>query len=69
MTGRPPLGKDEVRNERVVTFVTREQMSRLNKLKQERSVSLSALCHSIIADYLGRIHRGSSRTIRERDAR
>jgi len=65
--GRPPLGKDEVRNQRVVTFVTQKQMTRLNMLKEERNTSLSALCHSIITDYLARIRRVSHQTVQERD--
>jgi len=64
--GRPPLGKDEVRNARIVTFVTRGQMAQLNKLKQERDVSLSTLCHSIIADYLGQTRKGPDRSHQER---
>lgn len=48
--GRPPGDPATVRSERVVTFLTREQMQLLRAQASGRGLSISALC----AELLGR---------------
>jgi hypothetical protein len=58
--GRPPLAPEDVRNNRVVTFVTREELQQLQQLTRKQNESLSALCHHILSDYLNHHHSRSS---------
>jgi len=52
--GRPPKPRDEVRSERVVSFVTPAELDALNELAEEREESLSALIHRILLSALAR---------------
>jgi len=52
--GRPPKPRDEVRSERVVSFVTPAELDALNELAEEREESLSALVHGILLSALAR---------------
>lgn len=50
--GRPPLPPDEVRANRVVTFVTDPELAILKKISRRESDTLSSICHRIICDYI-----------------
>jgi len=50
--GRPNLPDDVARRERVVTFVTEQEKASLNKLADSLSLSLSGVCHRLIAQAL-----------------
>jgi len=50
--GRPPLAPEDVRNNRVVTFVTQAELMQLQELTEQQNKSLSALYHHILSDYL-----------------
>lgn len=52
--GRPPIAQGLVRNNRVVTFVTDEQLTKINTLANNQHKSLSATCHEILTDYLAK---------------
>ena len=52
--GRPPLPPDEVRANRVVTFVTDPELAELKKLSRRDNDTLSAVCYRIICDYIAR---------------
>lgn len=58
--GRPPLPSNEVRRNRVVTFMTDREMDHLREIARHKSVTLSATCHRIIKSYL---QGSSSRTL------
>ena len=47
--GRPPKPLDEVRSERVVSFVTRSEFEALARLADARGKSLSAVIHRILS--------------------
>jgi hypothetical protein len=50
--GRPPKPQDEVRSERVVSFVTRGEFEALTRLADARGKSLSAEIHRILSSEL-----------------
>ena len=50
--GRPPLPPGDVRCKRVVTFVTRSEMERLQQLCAETNDTLSSICHRILSEHL-----------------
>lgn len=50
--GRPPKSIDKVRAHRVVTFVTRGELSELRMLSDVEGLSLSATCYRLIRDSL-----------------
>jgi len=52
--GRPPKPRDEVRSERVVSFVTPAELDALNELADGRGESLSAVIHGILLSALAR---------------
>jgi len=52
--GRPPKPRDEVRSERVVSFVTPAELDALNGLADDRGESLSSLIHRILLSALAR---------------
>ena len=52
--GRPPLPPDEVRANRVVTFVTDPELATLRQLSRQENNTISAICHRIITRYLDR---------------
>ena len=51
--GRPPKPRDEVRSERVVSFVTRGEFDALCELANDRGESISAMVHLILSSALG----------------
>jgi hypothetical protein len=50
--GRPPKPRDEVRSERVVSFVTRYEFDTLLELADGRGESVSAAVHRILRSAL-----------------
>jgi len=52
--GRPPKPRDEVRSERVVSFVTRSEFDALTELADIRGESVSAIVHRILRSALGK---------------
>ena len=50
--GRPPKPRDEVRSERVVSFVTRDEFAALSDLADAREESVSAVVHRIVRSAL-----------------
>jgi hypothetical protein len=50
--GRPPLPRETVRSERLVTYVTHSELTGLQKIADASGLSVSALCHNIFAHYL-----------------
>ena len=50
--GRPPKPRDEVRSERVVSFVTRVEFDALAELADTRGTSVSAVVHQILRSNL-----------------
>lgn len=51
--GRPPGHPDTARSERVVTFLTREQMKQLKIRADTRGLSISAVCAELLNGALG----------------
>ncbi len=52
--GRPPKPRDEVRSERVVSFVTRGEFDSLTQLADVRGESVSGIVHRILRSALGK---------------
>ena len=50
--GRPPKPRDELRSERVVSFVTRGEFDVLCELANDRGESISAVIHLILSSAL-----------------
>lgn len=50
--GRPPGPAGSCRSKRVVSFVTEQELLRINQLCSERNQALSAVIHSFIAQGL-----------------
>jgi hypothetical protein len=50
--GRPPGDPDTARSERVVTFLTRQQMHRLKDHAGARGLSISAVCAELLGGAL-----------------
>jgi hypothetical protein len=50
--GRPPMPRDRVRSERVVSFVTRSEFESLSRLAARRGESLSSVIHGILRSAL-----------------
>jgi len=46
--GRPPLPKEERRNQRVVTFLTCKQSAEVKNIATREGKSLSQTCHDLI---------------------
>ena len=55
--GRPPLPREVARSKRVATFVTEQEKASLELLAEATSLSLSAICHRLIAQGLERDER------------
>ena len=68
--GRPPGDPLKARSERLVTFVTREEMQFMKMIGAENNKSLSAVCYELLTDALARErtedteHRQEQRTAR-----
>lgn len=50
--GRPPLPPEEVRSNRVVTFVTDPELALLKNISLRENDTLSAVCHRILSGYI-----------------
>ena len=50
--GRPPKPRDELRSQRVVSFVTRGEFDTLCELANDRGESISATIHLILSSAL-----------------
>ncbi len=46
--GRPRLPKEKVRDQRVVTFLTREETEKLNSLAEQEGKFVSDSCHDLL---------------------
>ena len=55
--GRPPRPPDEVRSERLVTYVTRPQLKELRSRAEHQGKSLSRLVYELLSDAIGRARR------------
>jgi hypothetical protein len=61
--GRPPKPLDEVRSERVVSFVTRDEFDALTDLADARDESVSATVHQILRSALTKQGKGSTKNL------
>jgi hypothetical protein len=50
--GRPRLNPKTVRSNRVVTFVTNSELADLERIADEKRMSLSAVVHQILSEFL-----------------
>jgi hypothetical protein len=50
--GRPRLPRSQVRDQRVVTFLTAGEFERLIQIAEHKGVSLSRVCHELIVSGL-----------------
>ena len=46
--GRPPMPSDQVRSNRVVTFVTNQELTELEQVALEEETSLSGVVHEML---------------------
>lgn len=53
--GRPKLSRQHIRDQRVVTFLTRGEYKTLLKIAGETSVSVSRACHDLIVRGMKRV--------------
>jgi hypothetical protein len=50
--GRPPLSRKLARNNRIVTFVTDEELAGIVQIAENQQKSISAVCHKMLSDSL-----------------
>jgi hypothetical protein len=50
--GRPPLSRKLARNNRIVTFVTDEELAGIVQIAEKQQKSISAVCHKMLSDSL-----------------
>ena len=50
--GRPPLPRKLACNNRIVTFVTDDELGRIVQIAEDQQKSISAVCHKILSDSL-----------------
>ncbi len=50
--GRPPLSQKLARNNRIVTFVTDDELSRIEQIAENQQQSKSSVCHEILSRFL-----------------
>ena len=50
--GRPRENPESVRSNRVVTFVTNRELANLERIADEKRMSLSAVVHQILSEFL-----------------
>jgi hypothetical protein len=62
--GRPRLPREEKRDQRVVTFLTGEERSMLERLARNADLSLSRICHDLLI--LGMDQMASLQTITQK---
>jgi len=53
--GRPRKNPDQARSNRIVTFVTNAELAKLDQVAGENKMSLSAVVHKSIRDFLYKI--------------
>lgn len=65
--GRPPLSRKLARNNRIVTFVTDDELGKIVQIAENQQKSISAVCHKILSDSLTPIivPSGPSKTSRQ----
>ncbi len=50
--GRPRENPETVRSNRVVTFVTKSELAKLERMAEQERISLSAVVHRILSGFL-----------------
>ena len=50
--GRPRRNPETVRSNRVVTFVTKSELAKLERIAEQEKISLSAVVHRILSGFL-----------------
>ncbi len=55
--GRPKLPREQARDQRVVTFLTRDERSLLEKIASDADVSVSRACHDLVVRSMHQEHR------------
>ena len=50
--GRPRRNPETVRSNRVVTFVTKSELAKLERIAEQERISLSAVVHRILSEFL-----------------
>jgi hypothetical protein len=50
--GRPREIPESVRSNRVVTFVTNSELTNLERIADEKGISISAVVHQILSEFL-----------------
>ena len=60
--GRPKLPREQIRDQRVVTFLTSEERRLLEKLAGDASVSVSRACHDLIVRGMDQVESQNSNT-------
>ncbi len=50
--GRPRLNPETVRSNRIVTFVTNNELAKLERKADQERVSLSSVVHQILSEFL-----------------
>ena len=55
--GRPRQNPETVRNSRVVTFVTKSELAKLERIAEQNRISLSASIHQILTKFLNDAER------------
>jgi hypothetical protein len=53
--GRPKLPRQEVRDQRVVTFLTVDERTHLERIAEDANVSVSRACHGLIVGSMERL--------------
>ena len=53
--GRPRKNPDQTRSNRIVTFVTNAELAKLDQVAGENKMSLSAVVHKSIRNFLDKI--------------
>ena len=55
--GRPRRNPETVRNKRVVTFVTKSELAKLERIAEQNRISLSAATHLILTKFFNDAER------------
>lgn len=67
--GRPKLPRQQVRDQRVVTFLTAEERSRLDKIAGDARVSVSQACHDLVVKGMSQMDVSRQDTASTREKR
>ena len=62
--GRPRLNPETVRSNRIVTFVTNSELAKLERIADQESVSLSAVVHRILSEFLKDAYHSETTTFK-----